>query len=309
MTMINLKNYEEWFLLYADNELTASEKESVMAFIALHPDLRQEMDGYLSLKCLPDQRITFPQKEVLYLPDEQDDAPITFNPDLTIVFPDKSSLYRKVPVQKIKWLNPLSVAASLFFMVGLMWWLMQVSGEQEMGNTGTHEQGISALVNTPEKKISPVSGFAPQIRHVNAATPNKVKSIEARFVSQSQQLDLQTDQNKEIDVVYHSPEPAVELSGETPAPAAQTNFSTAALEAARIRLNAGVVADAAVVASAMPEGVPVNTAILIEDAIKQEDQTIFRGIMRRINRVIQDDADVSDRKFIQVANFQIPVKQ
>ncbi len=48
MTMINLKNYEEWFLLYADNELTASEKESVMAFIALHPDLRQEMHVYLS---------------------------------------------------------------------------------------------------------------------------------------------------------------------------------------------------------------------------------------------------------------------
>jgi hypothetical protein len=186
---------------------------------------------------------------------------------------------------------------------------MQVSGEQEMVNTGINERGISALVNIPEKKTSPVSGLAPQNRLVNAATPNRIKSVEARIISQFQHLELQTNQNKEIVVVYHSPEPAVELFAETPAPAPQANFSAAVLEAARIRLSAGVVADPAVVASAKPEGVPVNTAILIEDAIKQEDQTIFRGIMRRINRVIQDDTEDPDRKFIQVANFQIPVKQ
>ena len=160
MTMINLKNYEEWFLMYADNELSASEKESVMAFIAQHPELRHEIDQFLLLKCLPDHGIYFPNKELLYLPEEEDTASITFSPDLTIVFPDKSSLYRKVPVQKMNWLRPLAVAASLLFMIGLMWWVMQVNGEQEIGTTGIHEQGISALVNTPEKKISPVSGFA-----------------------------------------------------------------------------------------------------------------------------------------------------
>jgi hypothetical protein len=53
---------------------------------------------------------------------------------------------------------------------------------------------------------------------------------------------------------------------------------------------------------------PVNTALLIEDAVKDEEQNIFRGIIRRINRVINDETEVPDRKFIQVANFQIPVK-
>jgi hypothetical protein len=306
--MINLKNYEEWFLLYADNELSTSEKESVMAFIDLHPDLRQEMDLLLTLKCIPDHRINFREKEMLYIPEEQDEAPITFSPDLTIVFPDKSTLYRKVPVQKMNWLRPLSVAASLIFMVGLMWRLMQLSGDQEMGNTGIHEQGVSALVNIPDKKTSPVSGFAPQIRQVNAAT-TKVKSVANNFVLKSQQSVLQSDANMEVVTVYHSPEPAVELFSETPAITAQTNFSPAALEAARARLITNPVGNPSTVSIDLTEGVPVNTALLIEDAIKQEDQSIFRGIIRRINRVIQDDKEEPERKFIQVANFQIPVKQ
>lgn len=307
--MINLKNYEEWFLMYADDELSASEKESVMAFIVQYPDLQQELDRFMTLKCLADHRIHFPNKELLYLPEEEDTVSIIFSPDLNIVFPDKSTLYRKVPVQKMNWLRPLAVAASLLFMIGLMWWVMQVNGEAEMGKTTINEQGITSVVSIPEKKTSPVSGFEPDSGQIIAATSNKVKKIETNFVSQSQQLALQSKENKEVEAAYHSPEPALTRSEETQNVTAQANFSPAALEAARTRLNAIPVVNPSTVASELTEGVSVNTALLIEDAIKQEDQNIFRGIIRRINRVIQDDAEEPDRKFIQVANFQIPVKQ
>jgi hypothetical protein len=61
---ISLANYEEYFLLYADNELTAAEKTSVHDFILAHPQLQQELDLILQTK-LPEEEITLENKETL----------------------------------------------------------------------------------------------------------------------------------------------------------------------------------------------------------------------------------------------------
>jgi hypothetical protein len=45
MENINHHNYETWLMLYLDNELTASERQSVDAFLEQHPDLKQELLG------------------------------------------------------------------------------------------------------------------------------------------------------------------------------------------------------------------------------------------------------------------------
>ena len=61
---ISLANYEEYFLLYADNELTAAEKTLVHNFILAHPQLQQELDLILQTK-LPIETISLENKEEL----------------------------------------------------------------------------------------------------------------------------------------------------------------------------------------------------------------------------------------------------
>ena len=51
--MIDLTNYETWFLLYADNELSAEERGTVLSFVQQHPFLQQELDEILKLRFSP----------------------------------------------------------------------------------------------------------------------------------------------------------------------------------------------------------------------------------------------------------------
>ncbi|HEU4903864.1 MAG TPA: hypothetical protein VFT06_13760 [Flavisolibacter sp.] len=61
---INLNNYEEWFILYMDNELSTEDKKLVDSFLLLHPQLQEEMDVLLSTK-LPADDIAFHGKDEL----------------------------------------------------------------------------------------------------------------------------------------------------------------------------------------------------------------------------------------------------
>ena len=131
---INTDNYEEFFLLYVDNELTPAEKASVEEFVKQHPELKSELDMYLDTKLEMDD-MQFEGKEmlmrteeginesnieehqILWLDNELDPSKLAEVEAFTtahsaskenfewlkkaklqeekIVFPDKASLYRK----------------------------------------------------------------------------------------------------------------------------------------------------------------------------------------------------------------------
>jgi hypothetical protein len=62
---INLGNYEEFFILYMDNELTAEQKAMVDAFLAAHPDLQSEFELIQSLQLQPEESISFDKEGLL----------------------------------------------------------------------------------------------------------------------------------------------------------------------------------------------------------------------------------------------------
>lgn len=63
---INRHNYEMFFLLYADNELDVAERKVVEAFVALHADLKEELQSLMQTRLPANEIIPFLHKAVLY---------------------------------------------------------------------------------------------------------------------------------------------------------------------------------------------------------------------------------------------------
>jgi anti-sigma factor RsiW len=68
---INRETYEEFFLLYADDELSADERQEVEAFVEANPDLKAELELFLSLRLEPDLSIRMENKNRLLKTTEQ----------------------------------------------------------------------------------------------------------------------------------------------------------------------------------------------------------------------------------------------
>jgi len=70
---INRNNYEEYFLLYTDNELSEAERKMVDAFVAANPDLQEEL-LMLQQSVVKPMEVDFPGKAGLLKPETIDTA-------------------------------------------------------------------------------------------------------------------------------------------------------------------------------------------------------------------------------------------
>jgi len=64
--MINRHNYEEYFLLYADDELNHQQRAAVELFVQQNPDMAAELEMIGQMKLEPEDNIVFPDKGMLY---------------------------------------------------------------------------------------------------------------------------------------------------------------------------------------------------------------------------------------------------
>ena len=74
---INRHNYEEYFLLYIDNELNVDQKKQVELFVKENPDVEEELVMLQQSRLIPDNTIVFDKKHLLMK--EENDSPINLN--------------------------------------------------------------------------------------------------------------------------------------------------------------------------------------------------------------------------------------
>lgn len=65
---ISRHNYEEWFILYMDDELGSEDRREVEKFVEANPDLRAELDMLMQSKLTPDLSEVFPDHTQLLKP-------------------------------------------------------------------------------------------------------------------------------------------------------------------------------------------------------------------------------------------------
>ena len=157
---INRNNYEEYFLLYADKELSAEEKSTVEMFVKQNADLEEEFVMLQQSVVKPDTTIRLTDKNSLYKSEGFIDETnyeekfllyndnelnfseieetekfvlsnpslqkefsllqqVKYDPDTSVVFPDKRSLYRKEEDGKVIPFRWKALAAAVLLGIGL----------------------------------------------------------------------------------------------------------------------------------------------------------------------------------------------
>jgi len=64
-SFIDLNNYEQWLIMYVDDELNEEEKIAVKKFASAHDHVKQELELFQQTRLQPEE-IVFPNKEILY---------------------------------------------------------------------------------------------------------------------------------------------------------------------------------------------------------------------------------------------------
>ncbi len=355
---INRNNYEEYFLLYADNELPAAEKEAVDVFVAEHPDLKEELEMLL-LSVLPAGDTVFSDKELLYrttdtgslvnmtnfesffvrycddeLTNEEKAATELFvyrhpefqvdfeliqqarlRPDTTLSFPGRESLYRHEKNKQrplvIRWLS-VAAAAMLLLLSGLFW------------------------LNTRKEQAQPVNAGIARTAAPAPSSPNgNAVTLPANTGNNEQQPKNENNSNPATErgtngnaqpVLARTVQPAQQPANQPARPATETETPVASLPAAGgVALPTLVANDAsrpavtenaagslaltvpkaalADQASNTPEYVYVNT----DDSPSREDyiyvsgaeenrKTPLRGFFRKAGRVLEQNNPLGTEK-------------
>lgn len=257
--IINRHNYEEFFLLYVDNELSLTDRKAVEKFVQDNPDLAEEME-MLKQSTLPQEEITFEQKDILYnqadgislnnyeeyfllsidneLTQQENEEVEKFvlkHPELqneymlleqarlepeAIVFAEKGKLYRKEGKERrvvfVSWMR-ISAAAAFIGLVVTAWLITQNKAYPPGNGSITASQKIAkpSPEKTEQSEKPAVAGEAvakqPEKTLVKAETTLKVTAVKVeKPKKRSEVLAVNALKNKPVQTVVPTEKIAVE---------------------------------------------------------------------------------------------------
>ena len=280
-TLVNQSNYEEYFVLYGDNELSNQDKELVEEFVYKHPQYQAEFELITSIRMEPDHGVVFPDKRLLLRKE------------------------RKPVVISIYW-KRMAAAAILLLFLGVAGYLL-------LNNNTTETPPIVVKPSTPIITIpvdtvvdSPV--IEEQVVRVEEAAPSPgtVKPV------------------KRNSPVVTRPEPVLANNSD---PIEENNSSLSNIQiASNVTLKkADVEVDvvAPVAKGSVATETPTNQQNeTVQFAREEEDEfqilntsiskkNTLRGLFRKVSRVVGKVTNVDaseNNKGIQIASFEIGTK-
>lgn len=233
---INRHNYEEFFLLFADNELSAADRKAVEIFVAENPDLKKELQLLLQTVSSIDD-VVFENKEqllkpavtalqeklLLHIDDElpaaekqqllqliNSDAAaakelallqqIKLQPDTAIVFANKKELYRKEEgrVVRIAWWRAAAAAVLLGF--GTWGTLTLIKPAQQQDGVTTAGNKIHPVIenNIGNNNTSSNKKNEEQL-NTNTATAKSNTAVKTNDATQKNNLPVNNNAVKQQD--------------------------------------------------------------------------------------------------------------
>jgi hypothetical protein len=230
---INRHNYEAFFLLYVDNELSATDKKAVDVFVQENPDLQMEL-ALLQKTVVKADDIVLEKKDWLYVEEDitalqetlllyadgelngadkksiealiatEKAALVEWNilrntklqPDMEVVFADKQSLYRKEPgrVVPFKWWRVAAAAVLL----GIGTW----TGISVYKNSTATKTGTPELVNTEKTQTNQ--------KATNITPDNKTETQQPEEQSATENITSTTTQKNNVTQPVKNNGPVVE---------------------------------------------------------------------------------------------------
>ena len=296
--MINQHNYQTYFMLHADNELSVAEREAVLLFVEDHPTYKQEFDLMNKIKLTPDNSICFSHKEELYQGvEDQGLNYYRYEPDHNIVYQDKRELYRVEEKLIMGWFRPMAIAASLLLILGLVW-LIRPSTEDKPIAKASSPNGKERTIKE-NVRTEPLFSLASEpALHANVFKKTKKSNLVFTVLHEDEKIKSDID---------------IESQTENTPPLSQ---SIASADKNSEIFSVAPSDQYDIVPSSVNEikSQPLSTEVADSYLISSESQSArkdrFRGIIRKINRFLGKDRVESDQvKYIQVANFQLAVAQ
>jgi len=243
---INRHNYEEFFLLYVDNELTAAQRKIVDAFVAVNPDLQREFQQFQQTIFTTDKKLDYDfissllkpvdeetsiseEQLLLYVDDElkaderilvekaiAENAGLqkelqwlqrtTQEADSSIVFPDKSLLYKEAEPARVFYMSSVArrwaAAAAVILLLGSAMWLVlskPTDATDQLTSTpsvGTEEkQPVTTVIKTPEEQPQQIALLQPAGEKQNIIL-TKEKNNNKHSVNKQEGTIAKTDKEK-----------------------------------------------------------------------------------------------------------------
>jgi hypothetical protein len=296
MQNINLHNYQDFLLRYIDEELDLRETEALLAFVAVHPAVGEELELLQSTK-LDIETISCPSKALLY----KNIFPVTLEPT-TIVYPNKQKLFKKekekAPIVFLKWWA-VGAAAVFIFIVARYGMFSGEAGNSLSKNNVAKNNSVKPIT-------SPVNNSKN-----NISTPNdtiaKTGSLASINVKENQQniANNNLDQGAFENLAHPSiPTASTVTASETARAIPSYNGSIidvkptviAEITAAPIALNEAAETQEPneIIETLDTEAASSNRSVMV--GAFEIDKDKFRGLFRKVNAIIKNKENNKNEK-------------